>query len=168
MPAVLKTHFCTFKAITDTHCFLPQLLVTKGRYEQQCLPEDLCTQPALALLIHLDFAKQTFNFTSICQMSLQFSSQHVSCYNAEDLFLHWWHLSPKISSSCCHLPQSENNPTHWGTCCHWFIYSKNKWWGIRLGAVNGHFKDCESVTACDCESYFKPPRHNTSLHLLTA
>lgn len=84
MPAVLKIHLCAFKAMTDTHSSLPRLLVTGGRFEQQRLPEDLCVQPALALLIHFEFAKQTFQITSIHQTSLKLSSQHVSCHNAED------------------------------------------------------------------------------------
>lgn len=41
----------------------------RGRSEQQCLPEGPCAQPALALLIHSVFVKQTFNFTGICQMT---------------------------------------------------------------------------------------------------
>lgn len=49
-------------------CFLGSLW-RGGRSEQQCLPEGPWAQPALALLIHSDFVKQTFNFTSICQSS---------------------------------------------------------------------------------------------------
>lgn len=70
---------CAFKVTSDTY----KLLLTEGRYEQQRLPEDFCVQPAL--LIHSNFARQTFNFPSIHQMSLQFSRQRVSCHNAEDL-----------------------------------------------------------------------------------
>lgn len=100
MPAVLKTQFRTFKATTDTHCFLPRLLATKGRYEQQCLPEDPCVLPASALLIHFDFAKQTFNFTRICQMSLQSSSQHVSCHNEIFFFFYADDIShPKLATA---------------------------------------------------------------------
>lgn len=55
---------------TDTHCFHPPLLVTVGRFEEQCLLQDPLAQPALARLIDLNFAKQTAYFTSICQMSL--------------------------------------------------------------------------------------------------
>lgn len=132
MPAVLKTHFCTFKAPTDTYCFLPQLLETKGRYEQQCLPEDSCAQPALALLIHLDFAKQTFNCTSICQMSLQFSSQHVSCYDAERFIFFIFFKThddiyhPKLAAAAVGFRSQKTSQRTGGTCCQWFIYSRNK------------------------------------------
>lgn len=135
VPAVLKVHFCTFKAITGTHCSLSSSSRNKRETWATVPPWGLVCSASLGLLIHFNFAKQTSNFTSIHQMRLQSSSQHDSTHNAED-FLHRWHLSPKISSICCHLRKSENILTHWGTCCHWFISGKNKQLGTKLAAVN--------------------------------
>lgn len=56
------------RQLTHIVCFRGSLW-RGGRSEQQCLPEGPWAQPALALLIHSDFVKQTFNFTSICHSS---------------------------------------------------------------------------------------------------
>lgn len=88
-----ETHSCTIKATTDTQ-FGSWAPCEEEADLSKCLPEGPWAQPALALLIHSVFVKQTFNFTSICQMSTA-SMRHLP-----ELCRFFLFFDTKISGNC--------------------------------------------------------------------
>lgn len=71
------------------------------------------------------------------------------------LFFHTDDIShPKLAAAAVILHSQKTARHTEGTCCHWFIYCKNKWRNNQEWS--------------DCDSYFKPICHKTGPHLLAA
>lgn len=79
----------------------------RGRSKQQYLPDGPWAQPALALPIHSVFVKQTFNLTSICQMSPV--SLHQLAEHCRFFLKFFTITTPKLAAAVCCLWLNSRN-----------------------------------------------------------